>query len=159
MQVTLASTSRVNARDVAAGAVLLAVAVLGLWLNGDHTLGTARRMGPGYLPMLVFAVQAALGVLVMGLALRGGAARLERWPGREIVVVLAALCAFALLLERGGLMLAVAAAVGVSALADREQRPLGVAGLILSLMALCWWVFVRQLALPVSVWPPGLGLG
>ena len=145
----------VNARDIAAGALLLALALLGLWLNQAHGLGTARRMGPGYLPMLVFAVQAGLGALVLGAGLWGGPGRLEPWPGRELVVVLASLCVFALLLERGGLLLAVAATVAVSALADRSQRPLGVAGLVVLLMGLCWWVFIRQLNLRVPLWPLG----
>lgn len=145
----------VNARDVTAGGLLLALALLGLWLNQAHGLGSARRMGPGYMPMLVFVVQAALGVLILGAGLFSGPGRLEPWPGRELAVILASLCVFALLLEGGGLLLAVAAAVAVSAFADRTQRPLGVLGLMLALMALCWWVFVRQLSLRVPVWPLG----
>ena len=57
--------------------------------------------------------------------------------------------------ERRHRLAAVAAAVVVSAFADRSQRPLGVLGLVLALMALCWWVFVRQLSLRVPVWPLG----
>ena len=144
-----------NARDAAAGVLLLALALLGLWLNQAHGMGSARRMGPGYMPMLVFFVQAGLGVLILGAALVSGPGRLEAWPGRELVVILASLCVFALLLERGGLLLAVAAAVVVSAFANRSQRPLGVLGLTVALMALCWWVFVRQLSLRVPVWPLG----
>ena len=144
---------RINARDVAAGALLLALALAGLWLNQAHGLGTARRMGPGYMPMLVFWVQAGLGVLILGLGLFNGPDRLEGWPWRELLLILASICVFGLLLERGGLMLAIAAAVVVAAFADRDHRPLGVAGTAVFLMVLCWWVFVRQLDIRVPLWP------
>lgn len=144
---------RINAQDVAAGTLLLVLAVIGLWLNQAHGLGTARRMGPGYLPLLVFGVQFGLGAAILGIGLFNGPAQIEPWPLREIALVIGAICAFGLLLERGGLMLAIAAAVGVSALADREQRPRGVFLNVLFLMALCWWVFVRQLQIRVPLWP------
>lgn len=144
---------KVNARDVAAGSLLLALAAAGLWLNQAHGLGTARRMGPGYLPMLVFWVQAGLGAAILGIGLFRGPDRLEPWPWREQMVVLAAICAFALLLERGGLVLAITATVVVSAFADRDHRPLGVLGTVVFLIALCWWIFIRQLEIRVPLWP------
>ena len=56
---------KINAKDVASGALLILFAAVGLWLNQDHTLGSARRMGPGYMPMLVFWIQVGLGVVVL----------------------------------------------------------------------------------------------
>jgi hypothetical protein len=41
----------------------------------------------------------------------------------------------------------------VAALADRTHRPLGVLGLIIFLIALCWFVFIRELDIRVSIWP------
>ncbi|MBC7800727.1 MAG: tripartite tricarboxylate transporter TctB family protein [Gemmatimonadaceae bacterium] len=144
---------KINARDVAAGTLLLVLAAIGLWLNQAHGLGTARRMGPGYLPMLVFWVQIALGALVLGIGLFNGPDGLEEWPWREQMVILAAICVFGLLLERGGLMLSIAATVVIASFADREQRPLGVLGTVAFLMVLCWWVFIQQLQIRVPMWP------
>jgi hypothetical protein len=144
---------KINAKDVASGLLLIVVAVVGLWLNQDHTLGTARRMGPGYMPMLVFWIQIGLGAIVLGIGLFNGPDPLERWAMRELVLVLASLCVFALLLEKGGLFLSIAATVAVASLADRTHRPLGVLGLIVFLIALCWFVFIRELDIRVSVWP------
>ena len=56
---------RINTKDVASGVFLVLVALVGLYLNQDHSLGTARRMGPGYMPMLVFWLQAGLGAAVI----------------------------------------------------------------------------------------------
>ncbi len=56
---------KINQRDVVAGVFLVLLAAIGMWLNTDHSMGTARRMGPGYMPWMVFALQALLGALVI----------------------------------------------------------------------------------------------
>lgn len=144
---------KINAKDVWSGLLLIVVAVVGLYLNQDHTLGSARRMGPGYMPMLVFWIQIGLGAIVLLIGLFNGPDPLERWAWRELLLVLASLCIFGLLLEKGGLFLTIAATVAVAALADRTHRPLGVAGLVLFLIALCWFVFIRELDIRVNIWP------
>lgn len=194
---------RINAKDLASGLLLLIFAALGLWLNTEHTLGTARRMGPGYMPMLVFWLELGLGAIVLAVSFVGGLDPLEKWtkldfttlfvgigatllaypllaavpalsanwyalgialaigfgitaisPGwRKLAFVLLAMIVFGILLEQGGLMLAITAMVIVSALADPEHRPLGVAGCVVFLLALCWWVFIYELDIRVNVWP------
>lgn len=144
---------KVNAKDVAAGVLLLLLAVVGLALNTEHSLGTARRMGPGYMPMLVFWIQVGLALLVLGVGLFSGPDRLDGWAWRELFLVLASLCVFALLLERAGLLVTIAATVSLSALADRDQKPVGVLALIIFLVVLCWWVFIDQLDIRVPVLP------
>jgi hypothetical protein len=144
---------KINAKDVWSGILLIFVAVAGLYLNQDHNLGTARRMGPGYMPMLVFWIQMGLGAIILVLGLFNGPDRLERWAWRELVLILAAMCVFGMLLEKGGLFLTIAATVVVSSLADRTHRPLGVLGLVVFLIALCWFVFIRELDIRVNIWP------
>lgn len=144
---------KINAKDLVSGLLLMAVAIAGLVLNLDHTLGTARRMGPGYMPMLTFWLLLGLGGTVTAIGLFNGPDRLERWAWRELSLVLAALCVFALLLEKGGLFLTLAVTIAISTLADRTHRPLGVLGLIIFLMALCWFVFIRELDIRIEVWP------
>jgi hypothetical protein len=144
---------RINQKDVASGILLIVIALIGLWLNQDHTLGTARRMGPGYMPMLTFWLQAGLGAIVLGMGLFNGPDDLSKWALRELVLILASLVVFALLLEKGGLFLSIAATVAVAALGDRTHRPLGVLGLTVFLIGLCWFVFIRELDIRVNIWP------
>ncbi len=133
---------KLNAKDVTSGLLLIALAVAGLYINGgffgigleSHSLGTARRMGPGYMPMLVFWILFGLGAIVLLMGFFNGPDPLDRWAWRELVLVLAAMCVFGLLLEKGGLFLAIAATVAVSAMADRTHRPLGVLGLVVFLL-------------------------
>ncbi len=78
---------------------------------------------------------------------------LERWAWRPVLFILAAMCAFALLLNKGGLLLSIAVTVAIASLADKTNRPVGVLGLIVFLVILCWFVFIRQLDIRVNVWP------
>ncbi|RYJ04106.1 MAG: hypothetical protein EON47_01630 [Acetobacteraceae bacterium] len=197
---------KINAKDVASGALLILIAAIGLWLNQDHNLGSARRMGPGYMPMLVFYAQLGLGIIVLAMAFFNGPDPMEKWTKADVSMlpisiiagtlawyiapvfgsffestynalglgmlvgflvicyskgwrlvgfICAAMCIFSLLLEKGGLMLALVATIGISALAEPEHRarPLGVLGLTIFLLAMCWWIFIKQLDIRVAVWP------
>jgi len=75
---------KLNTKDLISAGLLIGLAVIGLWLNGDHNLGTARRMGPGYMPMLVFWLQIGLGSLVLFFGLFNGPDPLDDWSKAEI---------------------------------------------------------------------------
>jgi hypothetical protein len=85
---------KINTRDMIAGGALVLVAVLGYYFNLDHTLGNARRMGPGYMPMMAFVLLGGLGLTVMGLALFSGPNPLDKWTKLEVIAVPSALVAF-----------------------------------------------------------------
>lgn len=78
---------KINAKDLASGIFLLVLAGLGLWLNMDHTLGNARRMGPGYMPMLVFWLELGLGAIVFVTSFFGGTDPLEKWTKIDFVTL------------------------------------------------------------------------
>jgi hypothetical protein len=60
---------------------------------------------------------------------------------------------FSLLLDKGGFMLALVAAIVTSAFAEHTLRPKGVLGLIVFLLVLCYAVFIYYLDIRVNVWP------
>jgi hypothetical protein len=205
---------KINEKDVASGLFFVLVALAGLLINGgffglgweQHSLGTPRRMGPGYMPMLVLWGLMGLGGLVLLIGLFEGPDPLQRWTGVEsgtlalavavglavgyvapslnpafasgytglglgmlagfsllcfaagwrlMGCICAAMCAFCLLLESGGLMLALVATIFICAAAEpaHRARPVAVLGLTVFLLALCWWVFIKQLDIRVNVWP------
>lgn len=78
---------KLNTKDLIGGGMLLALALIGLWLNQDHNLGSARRMGPGYMPMLALGLLAALGAAVMVAGLFNGPDRLAKWTKLEMMAV------------------------------------------------------------------------
>lgn len=205
---------KINEKDIASGLFFILVAAAGLYINGgflgigleQHAIGSARRMGPGYMPMLVLWGLMGLGTLVLAIGLFDGPDPLQRWTGVEsgvlamavavglavgyvapsinpafsnnyvalgfgllagfallcvsigwrlIGCICGAMCAFCLLLDSFGLMIALVATIFIAAAAEPEhrRRPVGVLGLTVFLLALCWWVFIKQLDIRVNVWP------
>ncbi|RRH78113.1 tripartite tricarboxylate transporter TctB family protein [Falsigemmobacter faecalis] len=59
-----------NNTDILCGLALLAVAGLFGWQVFSLPIGTATRMGPGYFPMVLSALLALLGVIILFKALR-----------------------------------------------------------------------------------------
>ncbi len=92
---------KISWQDVASGLLLLAIAIIGYELNGEHPLGTVRRMGPGYMPMLTFWILGALGLVVFLGGLLSGPDIIDAETRREVLFSLVAFGAFAvaLLLE------------------------------------------------------------
>lgn len=201
---------KISEKDLWAGGWLILIALIGLYINGglfgigleSHNLGSARRMGPGYMPMLTFWLLFGIACVILFNGFTGGPDPMERWTRLDLVTLGAALASglvtwqvmralgitesyrevglaclvgllvisispgwrplgmplasyaiFALLLEPMGLMISIAALCVVAAFADREHRPLGVAGMVVFLCALCWFVFIRELDIRVPVWP------
>lgn len=75
-----------SSQDIFAGTILVALAIIGWWLNQDHPLGSARRMGPGYMPMLAFWIQGLLGVAVLIIAMVSGPREIGRDAWTEIIL-------------------------------------------------------------------------
>lgn len=145
-----------NPTDLAAGLMFIACAGLAYWLVQDLRIGTAMRMGPGYMPRLVVYCLAALGAaIVVGALVRDGP-RLERWDVRGLVLVSAAIAVFAVSIRFLGLVPSIALVAVVAALASAESRTAETALLAGGLAGFCVLIFVYVLGLPLAVWPPFL---
>ena len=141
--------------DVLAGLLFMAVAAFGLWVSRDYPVGTALRMGTGYVPRLLCWALLGLGALIMIQGWREPARAMPAQPTawRAVISVTAALVLFALSIERLGLVVAILLLAGVGALATRALRPLETALAALVLIALSWAVFIAGLGLTIPVWP------
>jgi hypothetical protein len=142
-------------RDVLAGLLFIAVAVIGLWASRNYPIGTATRMSTGYVPRLLCWILLCLGALVaiQGLRAGGGSVELGRPIWRAIVFAPLSLLVFALLIGRMGVIIATVALVAVGALAGRESRPFEVAAAAVLLVLMTLAIFVWGVGLPIPVWP------
>jgi putative tricarboxylic transport membrane protein len=141
--------------DVLSGLLFIAIAAFGLWASRNYPVGTALRMGTGYMPRLLCWVLLGLGVIVLAQGLRQQALPLRSSPQawRAVLSVAAALVAFGLSIERLGLVLAILLLTGLGALATSALRPLETAIAALGLIALSWSIFIFGLGLTIPVWP------
>ena len=139
-------------QDVWAGLLFAAFGAAGLLLGADLPLGTARRMGPGYMPYRLSWLLIAVGALVTLRGLLGAGDVVERMRLRPFLGVLGGGIAFALLIGPAGILLASAGAIVGAALADRGSRWSEVVLLAAIAMAFCAGVFVYLLGLPMPLW-------
>ena len=143
-------------KNVLAGALFIAIAVLGLFLSRDYPIGTALRMGTGYVPRLLCWVLLALGACVLVQGLREAPREqgaVARFGWRPLVLVTASLALFALTLEWLGLVVAILLLTIAGAYATRGRGIVETVVAALVLIALCWGIFVYGLQLTIPVWP------
>jgi len=145
-------------RDVLAGLLFVGVALLGLWLSRDYPIGTALRMGTGYVPRLLCWILLGLGAIVLVQGLRQAQAErsissadMSAW--RPVIFVTASLVIFGLSIEQLGLVVSILLLIGVGAVAARELRPLETVASALVLIVLSWGIFILGLGLTIPVWP------
>jgi hypothetical protein len=60
--------------DVLAGLLFMSLALLGLWLSRDYPIGSALRMGTGYVPRLLCWILFGLGAIILVQGLRAALA-------------------------------------------------------------------------------------
>ena len=145
-------------RDVLAGLLFVGVALLGLWLSRDYPIGTALRMGTGYVPRLLCWILLGLGAIVLVQGLRQAQAErpissadMSAW--RPVIFVTASLVIFGLSIEQLGLVVSILLLIGVGALATRTLSLLETIITALVLVALSWGIFILGLQLTIRVWP------
>src|SRR6266478_2885010 len=143
-------------KNVLAGLLFIAVAALGLWLSRDYPIGTALRMGTGYVPRLLCWLLLGLGVVVLVQGLREAQDARPLSAGdisalRPVIFVTASLVIFGLSIERLGLVVSILLLTGVGA--ARGLRPLETLAAAFALIVLSWGIFILGLGLTIPVWP------
>jgi len=93
-----------SSQDIAAGLLLLAFGLAGLWIGADYPMGTAQRPGTGVLPHILSWCLVATGVLIWLKAALAGSPPLSAWAWRPAIMVTLATVAVALLVDRLGLV-------------------------------------------------------
>lgn len=115
-------------------------------------IGTAMSMGPGYFPLILSSVLAALGVYITVQSLREAPEPIDRnLPARAIICIGAATILFAALFEPLGIFPCVFLSTMLASAAQRSFRPAESAAACASIAALCAAVFGYFLGLPVPI--------
>lgn len=153
-----------NQKDFFSGLLFMAAGLSFAWSASRFTIGNAARMGPGFFPLLLGALLAVLGGIMVYKALvfeteDGG--RIGTWSWRAVVYVVLANLAFGVLigglasvgLPPMGLVLAIAVLTLVAAKATPDFRWKEALVLACVLALGSYLVFIVYLQLQMPVWP------
>ena len=151
-------------KDFFSGVMFIAIGLAFAWGATNYTIGEAARMGPGYFPLVLGALLAALGGFIMFESLvveTEDGEPVGQWAWKPLGFVIAANLLFGVLL--GGLpsigvpyMGMIAAIIGltfVAALAGDKFRFKEVAILAIVLCIGSYAAFILLLKLQFPVWP------
>ncbi len=95
-------------RESLSGVLFAAIGIGAALLGRTYGVGTTSHMGPGYFPVLLGATLAVLGCAILLRGLRGQDALPAFLPAlRPMACLVAAIVGFGLVVEAGGLLLAV----------------------------------------------------
>lgn len=134
--------------DIIGGLLLIAGGTWFMLYSTGYSIGSLRRMGPGYFPMVIGGLVLLFGVLVLlpGLFRAG---QLPRPEWRPFLTISASILIFALIVEKFGLIPATVALTLVAAVADDRSRILPTVILAAALSAIAVGVFTQGLGIPI----------
>lgn len=141
-------------RDLVAGLMFAAAGAFFLVVSRDYRMGTAMRMGPGYMPWWLGAILIGFGAVIAARGLLRGGDRIEVASLRPLALILVAIAAFGALIRPAGLIVAVAALVAIGGFAMQERpRAAQLVSTIVVLAAFSVLVFPIGLGLPIPILP------
>jgi hypothetical protein len=150
------STSRKSRRDVFAGLLFILIAA-GFAAEGlNYPMGTLRSMGPGYMPVTLAIMLAALGafIAIVGLVRPDPATAPSPVPWRAVVLLTVSLIFFGTFATRLGLVPCVFVCGTLSALGSEKNGPLAALTIGVALSAMCFVIFKEGLGLPIPTFGP-----
>jgi hypothetical protein len=122
-----------------------------------YELGSALRMGPGYVPLALGCILVLLGLLVIAEGLIAGERNgIGPIPWRALVLLLAAIVFFGFTVRPLGLAPSLFVTTLMTAFSSRKMRPVEAVVIALALTAFCIVVFVKGLGFPIVLFGPWL---
>ncbi|TQI73926.1 tripartite tricarboxylate transporter TctB family protein [Bosea sp. AK1] len=144
-------TSIFKNQDALAGLLFMGLGALGFAIALGYTFGTTIDMGPGYFPRVLSLVLIGFGIVIFVRGLRHCMPVEGGWGWLPLALLSASLLLFGFLLERAGLVPALAALFFVSARAGHEFKTREVLVLTAVMSVFAAVVFVWGLKLPYAL--------
>lgn len=137
--------------DIIAAVVTAGIGLFIVIEAGSYRMGTLTSMGPGYFPAILGWTMIALGALILATAQQSD---MPSRPGRDqlrgMLFVAAAFGAFALTIERFGMMPSVTLSVLLASLANERTHPLVALLLGIGTATACTLIFRVGLGLQIE---------
>lgn len=139
-------------QDFGSGLLFIAIGAAGLYFGSTLEFGSASRMGPGFFPMIIAGLIAAMGLLVTVRALAIQGPEIERLQLRPILMLMSALAVFGALTDVTGIVISTILMIAIAACARSGVKPLETLLLAVGSAAFIVLVFVYGLGQPLPLW-------
>jgi hypothetical protein len=140
-------------KDFSAGLMFMGIGGLFAIGANQYPMGTAVRMGPAYFPSILGWGTVALGLFVFieSFIVEDKPPTPTAW--RPLILVIGSVCAFAALINTGGLITATVVLIILSALGGHEfkWKDAIISATVLSITV--WLIFDKALGLPFKLFP------
>ena len=142
-----------RSQDVATGLLFIAIGMATYLIGADYPMGSTQRPGTGVLPRMLAWCLIGTGSLLCLKGAVGDGPRLTAWAWRPVVMVTAAIVAFALLIDRLGLIATMLVSMTLVALGTPETRWREYAVFAVIMLAIGTGVFIYALGMPIPMLP------
>lgn len=144
-------------KDVLAGLLFIALAVMFAWQANTLPMGSSVRMGPGYFPMVLSVIMGVLGLIVLinGFRFKGDGATGIAWRGLFCLTLASVF--FGVFLRPLGFLPTLAVTVFISALGSQKFHLVTGLSITAVMVVFSWAVFIWGLGLPIQLLGPWLG--
>jgi putative tricarboxylic transport membrane protein len=146
-----------NPKDFLAGLLFVVVSALFAFGDVDLPIGTAFRMGPGYFPMVLCIILAALGIAIMANGIRVEGEAIKNFTWRGLLNIVLPIVFFGATLHGLGFILALGITVFAVSTASAHFHWRTAAINTVALVFFGWLIFIWGLGLPIQVWGPWVG--
>jgi hypothetical protein len=138
-------------RDILAGIFVSIVGLFFALVGTNYNFGTASRMGPGYMPVVLGWILFILGILIMLPAFFRKGERIEvHWD--SLLAATVSLVVFAFILNTLGVFLSTIISVLIASVPKRMH--FGIRGIIaISIAVITCLIFIAGLEMSVSLFP------
>jgi len=138
-------------KDLWSGLMFAGFGVLALVMGSNLAVGTAIRMGPGYVPRMLSYILIGLGLAIVARSLISPGETIERLRWKPVTMITIGVVVFALLFERAGLAPALVCLIFLAALGGQEFKLVETILACIVLTALCVVIFKLGLSMNISI--------
>lgn len=152
------AVSHFSTKDLVSGGIFVLAGAYFALEALNYEVGTAFRMGPGFMPLLLGSVLAALGLAVAASGWKKpDAAQDFSPPWRAMVLIIGVIVFFGATIRGLGFVPVVFVSAFAAAMASRLNSPVFAVLLAVTLTVMCTLIFVVGLGMSVSWFGPWLG--
>ena len=142
-----------SGQDLLTGLLFAMVGAFGLWFGRELPMGSPVRLGTGVFPAMLCWCLIGTGAIVIAKAMLVDGPKLTEWAWRPVIMITLATIAFAVLIDRAGLVVTMAVSMGLAATGTPETRWREFLVFTAIMLLIGVSLFIWGLGMPVKVLP------